>query len=211
MNEHLNNTGIEHVEPALIALRDASRNDRAPDHMESALLQAFRTHHQPALSRHKRRHAWFVAAIAASLLIVVATRLSKPPGVNAPDPPAIAKVPAPELVVAEVPHEAKAAPPRSRRVGPPRRKTPVVTASVPARRELTTDFFAIPYAPALTHVDRGQLIRVNVPATSMRSFGLPVSEERLFDRVQADVLMGEDGLARAIRFVRQPGSGLNYR
>jgi hypothetical protein len=36
----------------------------------------------------------------------------------------------------------------------------------------------------------------------MRSFGLPVSEERALDRVQADVLMGEDGIARAIRFVR---------
>ena len=73
-----------------------------------------------------------------------------------------------------------------------------------------TDFFAIPYAPAMTQADYGQVIRVNVPAASMRTFGLPVSEERMFDRVQADVLMGEDGLARAIRFVRQQNSGLNY-
>jgi hypothetical protein len=54
----------------------------------------------------------------------------------------------------------------------------------------------------MTQFDRGQFVRVKVPASSMRNFGLPVSEERAFERVQADVLMGEDGIARAIRFVR---------
>jgi len=36
----------------------------------------------------------------------------------------------------------------------------------------------------------------------MASFGLPVNQERAESRVKADVLIGEDGLARAIRFVR---------
>jgi hypothetical protein len=31
--------------------------------------------------------------------------------------------------------------------------------------------------------------------------GLPVNEERIFDRIPADLLMGEDGVPRAIRFV----------
>jgi hypothetical protein len=35
----------------------------------------------------------------------------------------------------------------------------------------------------------------------MRSFGLPVNEDRLDPAVKADVLIGEDGIARAIRFV----------
>jgi hypothetical protein len=36
----------------------------------------------------------------------------------------------------------------------------------------------------------------------MRKVGLPVNEDRLSDRVYADVLVGDEGLARAIRFVR---------
>ncbi len=36
----------------------------------------------------------------------------------------------------------------------------------------------------------------------MRTVGLPVSEDHLADRVQADVLVGEEGLPRAIRFVK---------
>jgi hypothetical protein len=37
---------------------------------------------------------------------------------------------------------------------------------------------------------------------ALASFGLPVNAERADERVKADVLMGHDGLARAIRFVR---------
>jgi hypothetical protein len=36
----------------------------------------------------------------------------------------------------------------------------------------------------------------------MRSFGLPVNEDRIVNAVKADVLIGEDGIARAIRFVQ---------
>jgi hypothetical protein len=35
----------------------------------------------------------------------------------------------------------------------------------------------------------------------MQIVGLPVREEHLADPVQADVLIGEEGLPRAIRFV----------
>ncbi len=49
--------------------------------------------------------------------------------------------------------------------------------------------------------ERGQILRVDVPASAMRAVGLPVREERLADRVQADVLVGEEGMPRAIRFV----------
>ncbi len=49
--------------------------------------------------------------------------------------------------------------------------------------------------------ERGELVRVVVPAETMRSVGLPVREDHLTDMVQADVLVGQEGLARAIRFV----------
>jgi hypothetical protein len=67
-------------------------------------------------------------------------------------------------------------------------------------KEVMTEFFSLlDDAPP---IDRGQLWRVKVTAATMRTVGLPVSEEHLSDRVQADVLVGEEGLARAIRFVK---------
>ena len=67
-------------------------------------------------------------------------------------------------------------------------------------REVVTEFFPLMEDPP--PFERGELLRVSLPAASMRSVGLPVSEERLTDTVQADVLVGQEGLARAIRFVR---------
>ncbi len=49
--------------------------------------------------------------------------------------------------------------------------------------------------------ERGEILRMVVPAATMRTVGLPVSEAHLADPVEADVLVGQEGLARAIRFV----------
>jgi hypothetical protein len=67
-------------------------------------------------------------------------------------------------------------------------------------REIVTEFFPLIDAPP--PMDRGEVFRVTVPAAAMRTVGLPVAEDRLTDRVQADVLVSEEGLATAIRFVR---------
>lgn len=69
----------------------------------------------------------------------------------------------------------------------------------PAPREIVTDFY--PLMEDAPPFERGELLRVSVPALAMRGVGLPVSEERLADMVQADVLVGQEGLPRAIRFV----------
>lgn len=66
--------------------------------------------------------------------------------------------------------------------------------------EIVTAFFPLMEDPP--PFERGELLRVSVPASAMRGVGLPVSEEHLEDLVQADVLVGQEGLARAIRFVR---------
>jgi hypothetical protein len=66
-------------------------------------------------------------------------------------------------------------------------------------REIVTQFF--PLLDVAPPFERGELLRVTVPASTMRRVGLPVNEERLGDRVYADVLVGQEGLARAIRFV----------
>ena len=54
----------------------------------------------------------------------------------------------------------------------------------------------------LTPIDSGSLVRVELPRSALESFGLPMNMERAGERIKADVLVGSDGPARAIRFVR---------
>ena len=80
----------------------------------------------------------------------------------------------------------------------------VAPAALPAEggiSEVATDFLPLPYS----HVpmNMGSAVRIEVPATALASFGLaPLDSRKPDGTVQADVLIGEDGLARAIRFVR---------
>jgi hypothetical protein len=50
-------------------------------------------------------------------------------------------------------------------------------------------------------METGQVLRVELPTRVLESFGIPVQEELRTRRVRADLLVGEDGIARAIRFV----------
>ena len=70
-----------------------------------------------------------------------------------------------------------------------------------ANNEITTDFFPISYGSAPNLQEGGQLMRVELPRSAMARFGLPVNMERASETVKADVLIGSDGLAQAIRFV----------
>lgn len=65
--------------------------------------------------------------------------------------------------------------------------------------EITTEF--IPLA-GFAQSEGVHLVRVELPRSALSSFGIPVNADRAGDRVKADVLLGEDGTARAIRFVR---------
>jgi hypothetical protein len=78
-------------------------------------------------------------------------------------------------------------------------KRPRAPRVQPVQREVVTEFFPlVDYAPPF---ERGELVRMRVPASTMRAVGLPVREDRLSDPVQAEVLVGQEGMARAIRFV----------
>lgn len=76
-----------------------------------------------------------------------------------------------------------------------------LTASTPTK-EIATDFVALGYASELDLQDGGRLLRVELPRAALARFGLPVNMDRADERVKADLLVGADGLARAIRFVK---------
>ncbi|HUC20360.1 MAG TPA: hypothetical protein VMR98_02615, partial [Candidatus Polarisedimenticolaceae bacterium] len=68
--------------------------------------------------------------------------------------------------------------------------------------EIATDFMPVGYASPLSLQDGGQVMRVELPRSALAGFGLPVNMDRVNERVKADVLVGTDGQARAIRFVQ---------
>ena len=70
------------------------------------------------------------------------------------------------------------------------------------RDEIVTDFMPLTYGAGLSQLDEMQLVRLELPRSVLQSFGLPMNAERAGQRVKADVLLGQDGVARAIRFVR---------
>ena len=71
-----------------------------------------------------------------------------------------------------------------------------------ARAEFATEFLRVPGADPFESLDRGRLLRVQLPRSALEVFGLPVNESRWSERVQADVVLSEDGMVRAVRFVQ---------
>ncbi len=67
--------------------------------------------------------------------------------------------------------------------------------------EADANFYPLPQAEALPDVESAMVVRVQLPISSLRSMGFPVDEERT-DEVQAELLLGQDGLARGVRLVQ---------
>lgn len=68
--------------------------------------------------------------------------------------------------------------------------------------EVATDFIPIGYVNSASFQEGGQIVRVELPRSALARFGLPVNMDRLNEKVKADVWLGVDGLAHAIRFVQ---------
>ena len=81
---------------------------------------------------------------------------------------------------------------------------PGVSSTV-APREEATEFFPLAYSEV--PAPGGYVVRMQVPRTALRSFGV-IGFDAADDRsptIAADVLVGGDGLARAVRFVHVIG------
>ena len=97
------------------------------------------------------------------------------------------------------------------------RTTPVLAASDrprAARRRTVSGspvvrpvgFVALPGAAGLPDFESGQIIRMEIPLTSLPTYGIEILPDAQGSPVKADLLVGQDGQARAIRLV-QAGAG----
>ena len=67
--------------------------------------------------------------------------------------------------------------------------------------ETAAGFYPLPDADALPPVESGMVVRVQMPMASLELIGFPINQDRASERVEAEVLLGQDGLARGVRLV----------
>lgn len=191
----------------------------APPEMESKLREAFRGRSAvvPLASRSVRPRYWW-AAVAAVLLIAmtvaaawwrsVATRQElanetpQPKQVEVPNGPVQPPAPKPaDYSAVNEPLKPQALPKSIHRNTTPRR-APETAMANHVTNEIATDFMPLGDFNPASLQDGGQIVRVKVRRTTLVRFGLPVNMDRFNENVKADVLVGSDGLAHAIRFVQ---------
>src|SRR5215471_17362993 len=188
----------------------------APSSVEAAVLAAFRQHRTessvPQQSRFSNRRWIYVAASVAATVLIVgllvlnASRSQTQHTTSQTTTAATSTEGATNAAPAapkESPVEPKAEPRnnRSNRVqhrGITRQKPSQEQLDSSLTTEIATDFIPLTNREALAQMDGGQVMRVELPRSALMSFGLPMDMERATERIKADVLVGNDGLARAI-------------
>lgn len=68
--------------------------------------------------------------------------------------------------------------------------------------QATTEFIPLTYISDAASLQSGLIVRVEVPRATLVAMGLPVNAARSDSLIKADVVMSDDGVARAIRFVQ---------
>jgi len=188
--------GAERLLTSVVATVIAQDRERsAPQRVEKALLTAFHEQQKYKRSRRLWMRPTIAGAIAAGLIlaaVISVPRAEKAKVVTVKQALPAAPVP----VIAPVYRAVKKPPPRTLRAGV-RKRPNTKTAALP--REIMTDFIPMTYDPH--PIERGRVVRVRLPRTALAAFGLPVNEQQAEQPIRADVVLGEDGLARAIRFI----------
>ena len=59
----------------------------------------------------------------------------------------------------------------------------------------------LPAAANLPAFESGEIVRMELPVTALPAYGLEIAPETRRSAVEADLLVGQDGQARAIRLV----------
>ncbi len=196
------------------AVVDEMAGEEPPARVDALLLAAFRAQTAatvssaviPAPGGAGRWSSWKLAAVAAGILILISVtailwksassrmprreeRAVAPTPVNTPGPQA--DPPVGRGHVAE-----------GRPNNLPKRVRRHASVKSPDEAEVFTQFFPLREGEDLTTLDSLQVVRVELPGSALGEVGLPFDPETVNEPVKADVVLGQDGLARAIRFVR---------
>jgi hypothetical protein len=190
-----------HLTAGLRALAVTTDGDVPSDALERRLLDAFQET-QPHAGFARTRRVWLTAAAAALLAIggfawwQMSHSRQYSPAVGSIAGQARPEVTRPEMVA---PPTHRAAAKRSAR--PPRRYAAKPAAN--ARAVQAEGFVMLPAAAGLPDFESGEIVRMELPLASLPAYGIAIEPDAAPAPVQADLLIGQDGQARAIRLVTQ--------
>jgi hypothetical protein len=71
-----------------------------------------------------------------------------------------------------------------------------------SKSEPLSEFIPLTHLSSATAIESGQVIRVKVPLSTFLALGLPISPEHADQLVNAELVVGDDGVQRAVRLVR---------
>jgi hypothetical protein len=206
----------------LAALARATVPREAPPYVEAALRAAFRARNSAAPRAARTMSvpikAWtgLAAGLAAAVSVGIGLGLSTRERAHAPAAARTAvaatvaptddrKAAAPAATAASASDAstARTRPVRAHATRPASAAVRREAARPAGRRASAPD----PYVPWLwadptMEFDRGHVVRVGVPRSALASWGWPVEGDVADESVEAELLLGEDGVARAIRVVR---------
>src|SRR5688572_4236924 len=209
----------------LMALASEMKTAIVPHHVQQNLLSVLRQQ-IVAPQPERANHSWRYLTVAAVILLAVALgivgyKMRQAPPVDsqagltpaterpvpiAPTPPIKDSAEVPTIKRKPTPMVAKRQRPGKFRANASARSTfvsvVVGTVTDSEASEVVSPFMPLGDTNPANIQEGAQVVRVELPRYAMARFGLPVNMERYDERVKADVWLGADGLARAIRFVQ---------
>lgn len=203
---------------AISALADDARIAPASAaRIERELLNAFTEHHAaatpvPAARRRAEWRPWAAAALIALAAGIGGWRFrSDVTVVSVTDTVAPQKLPAPSDGSPSTRPQADALPVRPSPV-PGARRTPSGRSAGPRQETVKpVGFVELPNAAGLPEFESGTIVRTELPVASLPAYGIEIpgaADERL---VEADLLVGQDGLTRGIRLVARSNDATSAR
>lgn len=188
-------------------LVSATNDENASNAVWENLSAAFDTRAVAHITTNRRRRIYAAGAIAAMLILAFAVvqlvRHRQPTDVQGSIAATFTPAPLNQTTSADQENNIGVVVSKKAQVIPRRNSVARQTLApqVNQPKEIATDFIPLTYGDTELGSD-AQVVRVELPRSAMASFGLPVNMDRADQRVKADVLLGADGLARAIRFVQ---------
>ncbi|HLJ50683.1 MAG TPA: hypothetical protein VKU01_31940 [Bryobacteraceae bacterium] len=166
--------------------------DGAPPRVEAKLLREFRRRKR---SQTAWRVAWIASPIAAAIALL--TFYATEPQSIAPPHPPVKRITPPQMAFVKggaggfsCALPCRVAQPRLRRV-----------RAAASSADDATPFYPLSYGDDSLTQEPHLVVRLEMQRAAMRLVGIAVPEERAREPIQADVVLGADGLARAVRFL----------
>ena len=207
-----------------LLLAAGAESEAAPARIKENLLAAFAAQQQmdsatnnvASIFSGRKLGWWTAAAVAAAAVIVFAGILPAWRGAPAPNQqPSVARNPSPvesPTVTPRVVEQPRVAgvgdnsanpiPAKRRGFKEKTHRLVTVNSNETVARNTPNEFVPLAYLATATAIDTGTIVRVQLSRSALVRLGLPINLESSNETVRAEVVIGDDGVARAIRLVQ---------